>query len=96
MADVLREDLLQKLNDLARHEGRSVDDLVEELLSRYATEPDTVEQYREGSLARLAAAGRDMPPLDAPDNVAELADDILNTEFADYLKERMNHDASSG
>jgi len=86
MADVLREDLLQKLNDL-----------VEELLRRYTTESpgEQADEYPEGSLAALARNALEADIHTGTTDTAERSREILNTEFADYLKERMNRDASS-
>ncbi|MBZ0318732.1 MAG: ribbon-helix-helix protein, CopG family [Anaerolineae bacterium] len=95
MTDALREDLLQRLDELARAEHRSLNDFVEDLLLRYVpsapsiSDPE-IEALPPGSFARLGAAGRGMPPIGEPDDTSERADEILRNEFADYLLARMN------
>ncbi len=104
MTDALREDLLQRLDDLARAEHRILNDFVEDLLLRYVpptppiSDPE-IEALPPGSFARLGAAGRGMPPIGEPGDVSERADEILRNEFADYLLARMNRpplDARTG
>src|SRR5262245_32536173 len=95
MTEALREDLLQRLDELARAEHRSINEFVEDILTHYAppayasNDPE-IEALPLGSLARLAAAGRGMPPIGEPDNTSEIADDILRDEYADYLLARVN------
>lgn len=84
MAEMLRNDLLQKLYDIAEHQQRSINELVEDVISRYQAE-DTPAN----SLARLATGGRDMPPIGNHPAISEQADAILKDEFADYLLKRM-------
>jgi len=95
MADILREDLLQKLNDLARQSGRSVDDLVEDMLNRYTMESQDGSAYPDGSLAALAQNALEADIHTGASDTAERSREILNTEFVDYLKGRMTRDASS-
>lgn len=72
MIEALREDLLQRLDELARAEHRSINDFVEDMLLHYtppvysSNDPE-IEAWPLGSLARLAAAGRGMPPIGEPD-----------------------------
>lgn len=84
---MLRDDLIQRLQDLAERKHLSIDEIVEEMLNRYS---DDLDNYPLGSSARLAAAGRNMPPFGPPENTSEHADDILRAEFGDYLLARMN------
>lgn len=89
--ETLRSDLLQKLNDIAAREQRSADEVLEELLGNYQPRaatggaPDPLDAYGPpGSLARLAAAGRQMPPLPTSGDVSERADEILEELLGSY------------
>lgn len=91
MADMLRDDLIQRLNKLAEKEQNSIDEIVENLLNRYET--DLLDDENVPSF-RLAAAAARMPSLGNTTNVTtENADDILREEFAEYLLARMNRPA---
>lgn len=100
MTDGLREDLLQRLDELARAEHRSLNDFVEDLLLRYVpsapsiSDPE-IEALPPGSLSRLIATGRQMPAFGGPDDVSERADEILRNEYAEYLLNRMNRGNNS-
>jgi len=78
------EDVAHRLETLAQEEGTSVGDLLKVLLNRYA--PDSPP----GSLAAMAQNAREaglasLQPVDT----AERSREILNTEYAAYLKRRM-------
>ncbi|MBI5931603.1 MAG: ribbon-helix-helix protein, CopG family [Chloroflexi bacterium] len=86
MTDTLREDLLQRLDELARAEHRTLNDFVEDLLLHYVpsvspiSDPE-IEALPPGSLSRLIAAGRQMPAFGGPDGVSERADEVLGMEY---------------
>lgn len=84
------EDIAQRLEALALREGSSVGDLLKTLLNRYA--PDTPP----GSLAEMAQNAREvgLASVQAVDT-AEHSREILNTEYADYLKHRMDKDTDA-
>ncbi|MBZ0308858.1 MAG: hypothetical protein K8I82_22515 [Anaerolineae bacterium] len=92
--DKISDTLLQKIYDLAEQENRSVNELVKDLIEVYeASGAVHAEDLPPGSLARLAAAGREMPSFGKPDNTSEYADDVLKNEYTDYLLKRMNRPA---
>ena len=79
------EDVARRLEKLAQEEGSSVGDLLKTLLNRYA--PDSPP----GSLAELAQNAREAGLASAePVDTASRSRKILNTEYADYLKQRMD------
>lgn len=91
MADILRDDLAQRLHKVAIYQQRSVDEIVEDLLNRY--EAELLSDEEDVPSFRLAASAEKMPPFGEEENVAEKADEILRNEFADYLLARMNRPA---
>ncbi|MCY3864862.1 MAG: ribbon-helix-helix protein, CopG family [Chloroflexi bacterium] len=84
------EDLALRLEELAKRNDADVGDLLRDLLARYEDER-AAKQKRWATGADFArnakAAGLASPePLDTSARSRE----ILNTEFADYLKRRSN------
>jgi hypothetical protein len=77
------EDVADRLEKLAQAQGSSVADVLKTLLNRYA--PDTPP----GSLAEMAQNAREAGLASAQSvDTAERSREILNTEYADYLKRR--------
>ena len=91
MADVIirNERLAWKLFEIARRENRSVDDIIETLVEEhYPNETD--KKPVPGSFAALAESARRANirspyPVDTSSHSRE----ILENEYADYLKKRM-------
>ena len=82
------EDIADRLNQLAQQEGATVEDVLKTLLDQYMSQP------RTGTLADLAQNARDAELASVQSvDTAERSRDILNTEYADYLKRRMNEGA---
>jgi hypothetical protein len=75
------EDIAQRLEALAAQKGSSVGDLLALLLNRYAPESSV------GTLAEMAQNARDagLASTEIVDT-AERSREILNTEYADYLR----------
>ena len=84
------DDVALRLEQLAKREDADIGKLLRDMLERYEGERDTKEKRRAtgADFARNAlAAGLSSPhPVDTADRSRE----ILNTEFADYLKRRAN------
>ena len=77
------EDVAERLEKLAHEQGVSVGNMLETLLNRYAPEAPS------GSLAAMAQNAREAGLASAhPVDTAERSRDILNTEYADYLRRR--------
>lgn len=77
------EDVADRLEKLAQAQGSSVADVLTTLLNRYA--PDSPP----GSLAAMAQNAREAGLASAePVDTAERSREILNNEYADYLKRR--------
>jgi hypothetical protein len=82
------EEVAQRLNDLAKEQDSSVGELLTKLLNRYAPENPP------GSLVEMAQNARDAGLASKdPIDTSERSREILNTEYADYLKRRMDTDA---
>jgi Ribbon-helix-helix protein, copG family len=78
------EDVAERLEQLAHQEGRSIGDLLETLLNRYAPESPP------GSLAEMAQNAREAGLAShQPVDTANHSREILKTDYADYLKRRM-------
>ena len=94
---VIRDErLARKLYDIAHRENRSVEDLLESLLAeRYPQSSD--DRPAPGTFAALnwaaqkAGIGRDASPTDTSEHSRE----ILETEYTDYLKRRMDEQSNS-
>lgn len=93
MTENLRADLLEKLSQVAKQQGRSLNAFVEDILQPY-DEPKAAQDDGPpmGTLARLAWCGARMPSLGEPDNVSERVNEIMQSEFADYLLARMSRE----
>jgi hypothetical protein len=79
------EDVAQRLNQLAQQEGASVGDLLKSLLDRYTAPAPS------GSLADMAHNARATGLTSGQQvDTAQQSREILNTEYADYLKQRMD------
>jgi hypothetical protein len=82
------EDIAHKLEKLAEEQGSSVGDVLKELLNRYAPDPSP------GTLAEIAENARETGLASAhPVDTAERSREILGTEYADYLKGRIDNNA---
>ena len=84
------EDIALRLEELAKQNDADIGELLRDMLERYANEHETDEK-QWATLADLArhakAAGMASPE---PVNTAERSRDILNTEYADFLKSRID------
>lgn len=99
MAQLLIQDegIAWRLLDIARRESRPVEAVLESLLEHYEpTAPIVEDEPQPGTFAALAAAAR-RANLSSPEPVdtSERSREILNTEYADYLKRRMDEQQSS-
>ena len=84
------EDIALRLQELAKLNDADVSDLLRDMLARYADERDGNKKRRAttADFARNAlAAGLSSPH---PVDTAERSREILNSEFADYLKRHAN------
>lgn len=92
MADLLIRDerIAWRLLDIARRENRSVEAVLDTLLSQY-DENGEGEKPTPGTFAALAeAARRANISSSEPVDTSERSREILNTEYADYLKRRLD------
>lgn len=84
------EDVALRLETLAKDNDADIGDLLRDLVDRYAAEHDSDEK-KWATLADLARHAKQMNMAStAPVNTAERSRDILNTEFVDYLKSRLD------
>ena len=80
------DDIAQRLHQLAQQEQTSIGELLKTLLDRYAPEPTT------GTLAEMAQNARNAGLASSQKvDTSEHSREILNTDFADYLKHRMDN-----
>ena len=82
------EDVALRLEKLAKEQDADIGDLLRDMLRQYSVERDAKEKQRAttADFARNAiAAGMASPH---PVNTAERSREILNAEYADYLRER--------
>lgn len=98
MAQLLIQDekIAWRLLDIARREKRSVESVLESLLEDY--EPSTSEdEPQPGTFAALLKAAQEARiGVDSePTNTSEKSREILNTEYADYLKRRMDEQSNT-
>lgn len=86
----LPDDVAQRLTQLAEQQGASIADVLEKLLDQYGTP-------RPGSLAEMAQNAREAS-ISSPEPVDTAANsrEILQNEYADYLKRRIDYDDHSG
>lgn len=84
------DDVALRLEQLAKQEDADIGELLRDMLERYANDCDSSDK-QWATLADLARhakeAGLASPQ---PVNTAEQSREILNTEFADYLKSRID------
>lgn len=82
------EHIARRLTRLAELKGVSVGDYLERLMDQSEAEPPP------GSLAQLAKLAQEANlASEHTVDTAERSREILNTEYADYLKDRMDTDA---
>lgn len=107
MSDLIISDpqIADRLRAIAERENRSVEQIIEELLSNYQSPITETHQPSKtinpdnpllGTLAALAAAGRRMNFQSGENDVSERSREILNTEYAEYLLSRMNRPNEDG
>jgi hypothetical protein len=107
MSDLIISDpqIADRLRAIAERENRSIEQIIEDLLSIYVPPsgeilepPKTIDPDNPplGTLASLAAAGRRMSLRSGENDVSERSREILNTEYAEYLLNRMNRPSEDG
>jgi hypothetical protein len=94
------DDVVQQLKELAAREGRSVDKVVREMMKHYppAQEDNVDEEHEEeeappGSTAAFIKAALAAGIHLEEDDLASRSREILEIEFVEYLKQRMNRPA---
>ena len=81
------EDVALRLEKLAEEQNADVGDLLRDLLNRYAV----ADEKPWATLADLARHAKELNMASPePVNTAERSREILNTEYADYLKSRID------
>jgi hypothetical protein len=87
---IISEKLLQALLDAAAREQRPVEAIAEQALNDYLQAVEETPTPQPATFAALAKSARDAKlssPL--PVNTAENSREILETEYADYIVQRM-------
>ena len=78
------EDVAQRLEQLAEQQDADMSDLLRDMIERYAAD----KQW--ATLADMARHAKELNMASPePVNTAERSREILNTEYADYLKSRI-------
>ena len=81
------EDVALRLEKLAKQQDAEIGDLLRDLLNRYAD----ADEKPWATLADLARHAKELNMASPePVNTAEHSREILNTEYADYLKSRID------
>lgn len=96
MAELIIHDerIAWRLLDIARRENRSVEDVLDILLRKYAAEESEGEPT-PGSFAMMAQSALKADLRSTPTDTSERSREILAGEYADYLKRRMNEQSNS-
>ena len=101
MADLVvhSENIARRLLDLARRENRSVEAVLETLLDTYSPEEPSETEGSEpqpGTFAALAKSAEEAGiRSDKPVDTASRSREILNAEFADYVRRNQQDEQSS-
>ncbi len=98
MAELLIRDehIAWRLLDIAQREQRSVEDVLDSLLANYPSESEAQETPKGTFAALNWAAEQAGIGLDAePTDTSERSREILETEYADYLKRRMHEQSNT-
>lgn len=86
---IRNERLARRLFDIAHRENRSVDDIIETLVDEHYPN-DTADKPAPGSFAALAESARRANIRSPyPVDTSSRSREILENEYADYLKKRM-------
>ncbi len=84
------EDVALRLEQLAQQRDTDLGDLLRDMIERYAKER-TTDEKPWATLADLARHAKQMNMASPePVNTAQRSREILNTEYADYLKSRID------
>jgi hypothetical protein len=95
---VIPERLAEQLENIARLENRSPDEVLEDALQHYAT--DHSVEITEGQpktrnlLLLIAQAAEELGEGSKEGDIAERSREILNNDFPEYLMRRMRGDYS--
>jgi hypothetical protein len=92
----ISDPLAERLVVLAERENRSLDEIVERILSAHM--PNLDEQVNDalpGSLAALLHAADEANLRSATDDTADRSRDILTTDYVDYLQQKYRLDESN-
>ncbi len=94
------DDVAEQLRELAAREGRSVDDVVRDMMKQYlpARETNGSEEQEEaeappGSTAAFIKAALAANIRTGERDIASRSREILDKEFPEYLRQRMNRPA---
>jgi hypothetical protein len=85
---ILPEHVLQKLEEIAKRENRTPAEVVEQMVTKNTTE-ETASTNSDALVASALRANIHTGEID----VAERSREILNTEYATYLKQRMEQNS---
>ncbi len=84
------EDVALRLERLAEREDADIGDLLRDLLERFEDEGET-DDKQWATLADMASHAKELNMASPePVNTAERSREILNTEYVDYLKSRLD------
>jgi len=96
MADlVIHDDLAKRLREIARRQNQTVEEMLTAIVEQYKSSVGD-EMPIPGTPAALAASAR-RAGLRSPQPVdtSERTKEILNSEYADYLKRRMDEQSNT-
>ncbi len=82
------DDIAQRLEQLAKRQDADIGELLRDMIERYTIEHDT-DNKQWATLADLARNAKEAGLASAqPVDTSARSREILNTEYADYLKRR--------
>ncbi len=103
MPDLIIHDskIADRLREIAERDNRSVEDVIANLLEQFelqhtdTPDPNETEVPPAGTLAALAKVAREVRFKTDQSDISERSREILNTEYAQYLLDRMNLEGNS-
>ena len=89
------ETIATRLRDIAEQEERTVEEVIGSMLDTYRGGRETSAAPEPGSFAMLAKSAQEAGIQSEATDTSERSREILSTEFADYLRRRIDEQADA-